>query len=455
MTQTSDEIVVVGHRNPDTDTVMAAMGYAWLLRERDKLPARAARAGQLSAQTIFALGRLELEAPPLLADASPRIANVARALRALPPDRPLGEAWALAASTHLATPVVDGDGAPVGLLTGTSVFAFLTDRLAAHLGTSADALAEVPFGRVLAAPCGEAIERDSARFEASARIRDVLPRVLRDERDAFLVVDDEGRYAGVCVRADLFRPPRLRLILVDHNEAGQAVAGLDEAELLEVLDHHRLANAPTHMPIAFQVDPVGSCSTLVAERAIRSGLAVPRAMAGALLSGQLSDTLVFRSPTTTTRDRVAAMQLAAWAFPDRTDPYEALLEYGAALLRAGAGLSSRTAESIVGTDVKEYNVGEVRFSVAQVEVTNLAEAEDRLAELRAALEAQAERSGLQFAVLMVTDVVVGRSRLLLGGDVRRLDGLPYPRRPDGSLDLPGVVSRKKQLLPALFGFLER
>jgi manganese-dependent inorganic pyrophosphatase len=454
MSQT-DEIVVVGHRNPDTDTVMAAIGYAWLLRERDKLPARAARAGQLNAQTTFALARLELEAPSLLADASPRVANVTRALRALPPDRALAEAWALAASTHLATPVIDGAGAPIGLLTGSSVFGFLTDRLAAHLGTSPDALAEVPFGRVLTTPCGEAVERDGPRFEASARIRDVLPRLLRDERDAFLVVDDQGRYAGVCVRADLFRPPRLRLILVDHNEAGQAVAGLEEAELLEVLDHHRLANAPTHMPIAFQVDPVGSCSTLVAERAIRSGLAVPRALAGALLSGQLSDTLVFRSPTTTTRDRVAAMQLAAWAFPDRGDPYEALLAHGAELLRAGAGLSSRTAESIVGTDVKEYNVGDLRFGVAQVEVTDLAEAEERLPELRAALDAQAERSGLQLTVLMVTDVVVGRSRLLIGGDARRLDGLPYPRRPDGTFDLPGVVSRKKQLLPALLSLFER
>ncbi len=449
-------IYVVGHKNPDTDSICAAIGYAWLLRERDKEDARAARAGQLNPQSSFALARFELEAPVLLADASQRFAAVARRLQALGPERPLAEAWALAAASGLVAPVVDGDGRPVGLVTGASVFRFLTVQLADRLGMTPSALADVPLGRVLAAPAGDAIERGVPAFEVGARIRDHLPRILRETQDTFWVVDGDGRYLGVCTKADLLHPPRHRLILIDHNEAGQAIGGLDEAELLEVLDHHRLANPPTHMPIAFHVDPVGSSSTLVAERAMRFGGQVPRPIAGALLSGLLSDTLCLRSPTTTDRDRVAAMQVAAWAFGDRSDPYGAMLEYGKELLRAGASLAGRDAAAIVTGDYKEYSSGGLRFAIAQVEVTDLAEVEGRVDELRGALRELAERTGHAFALLMVTDIVGGMSRLITGGETRFLEGLPYQRHPDGTYDLPpGVVSRKKQLLPALLGLLER
>jgi manganese-dependent inorganic pyrophosphatase len=266
-------------------------------------------------------------------------------------------------------------------------------------------------------------------------------------------VDGDGAYSGVCHKLDLLHPPRVKLILIDHNETGQAIAGIDEAELLEVLDHHRLANPPTHMPIAFHVDPVGSSSTLVAERAMRSGLSVPRAIAGALLSGLLSDTLILRSPTTTPRDRVAAMQLAAWAFPEATDPYAALQEYGLKLLGAGAGLTARSATEVVQSDYKEYEGGGLRFAISQVELTDLQEVEPRVADLRGALRELEAQKELGFAVLMVTDVVRGDSVLLTSGDAHRLDGLPSSRLADGRFLAPGVVSRKKQLLPAILDAL--
>jgi manganese-dependent inorganic pyrophosphatase len=446
-------IYVVGHRNPDTDSVTSAIGYAWLLRERDKLDAQAARAGQINPQTAFALRTFDVDLPPLLSDASPRFGSVTRAIEPLTPDRPLQEAWALLARTGRVAPVVDANRAPFGLVTGASVFNFLSAHAVVKLGASPDALGQIPFGQVLATPCGDAVERDAPRFEASARIKDALPRLLRDERDTFWIVDD-GRYAGVCWKSDLLHPPRTRLILIDHNETGQMISGLDEAELLEVLDHHRLANPPTHMPIAFHVDPVGSSSTLVAERAMRSGLTVPRPIAGALLSGLLSDTLVLKSPTTTARDRVAAVQLATWAFPDQSDPYKAMLDYGWQLLQAGAGLESRSTESIVSGDYKEYDSAGLRFGVAQVEVTDMLEIESRLDELRAALCAMEKNRGLNFAALMVTDIVGGTSRLLTCLDSHYLDGLPYPRRHDGTFEMPGIVSRKKQLIPAIFSALQ-
>ena len=452
-TQYTGPIYVVGHRNPDTDSVTSAIGYAWLLRERDKLDAQAARAGQINPQTAFALRTFDVDLPPLLSDASPRFGSVARAIEPLTPDRPLQEAWALLARTGRVAPVVDANRAPFGLVTGASVFNFLSAHAVVKLGASPDALGQIPFGQVLATPCGDAVERDAPRFEASARIKDALPRLLRDERDTFWIVDD-GRYAGVCWKSDLLHPPRTRLILIDHNETGQMISGLDEAELLEVLDHHRLANPPTHMPIAFHVDPVGSSSTLVAERAMRSGLTVPRPIAGALLSGLLSDTLVLKSPTTTARDRVAAVQLATWAFPDQSDPYKAMLDYGWQLLQAGAGLESRSTDSIVSGDYKEYDSAGLRFGVAQVEVTDMLEIESRLDELRAALCAMEKNRGLNFAALMVTDIVGGTSRLLTCLDSHYLDGLPYPRRHDGTSEMPGIVSRKKQLIPAIFSALQ-
>jgi manganese-dependent inorganic pyrophosphatase len=335
------------------------------------------------------------------------------------------------------------------MVTVASLFAHLGRQLAVPEREAS----ELTLGRTLHAACGEALELDVPRFAAVDRVRDALPRILRDERDEFWVVDGKGLYAGVCRKLDLLHPPRVRLILIDHNETGQAIAGIDEAELLEVIDHHRLANPPTHMPIAFHVDPVGSSSTLVAERAMRSGLSVPRAIAGALISGLLSDTLVLRSPTTTARDRVAAMQLAAWAFPEAADPYAALQEYGLKLLGAGAGLSARSAAEVVQSDYKEYEGGGVQFAISQVELTDLHEVEPRAADLREALRALEAQKGLAFVILMVTDVVRGDSVLLTSGDSHRLDALPYSHVEGGRFLAPGVVSRKKQLLPAILDVL--
>jgi manganese-dependent inorganic pyrophosphatase len=452
--ETKGVIYVVGHRNPDTDSVVSAIGYAWLLRERDKLDARPARAGRLIPQTAFALSTFGIEAPRILADASPRFSHVARPVEPLTPDRPLQEAWALIAQNGRVAPVVDGDRKPVGLLTAASVFHFLTRQMPGRIGNSPEAVGKVPFSQVLATPCGDAMVLDIPVFEASTRIKDVLNRVLRSERDNFWIVDAAGRYVGVCWKSDLYRPPRLKLVLIDHNEMSQAISGIEEAELLEVLDHHRLANPPTHMPIAFHVDPVGSSSTLVTERAMRSGLAVPRPVAGALLSGLLSDTLLLKSPTTTDRDRVAAIQLAAWAFPGHNDPHKAMMDYGWQLLSAGAGLETRSVESIVSGDYKEYDVGMVRFGVAQVEVTDMQEIEAQLDGLRSALAAMERDRRLDFAALMVTDILGTRSRLLTSGATHLLDGLPYSRLDDGTYDLPGVVSRKKQLIPVILNALQ-
>lgn len=441
---------VIGHVNPDTDSIASAMGYAWLLRERDGADVVAARAGALNPQTNWVLKRLGLEPPVLLNDASPRFSSVARRLDTTTPDRPLREAWAIANRTWGVAPVVNPDGTPYGLVTGHSLFAFLSHLVGPH-----PARQEMRIAEILELPCHEACDTSVGCFKADGRIRDSINRILRQEGDDFLVVDDKGMYVGVSRQRDALNPPRLRLILVDHNEARQALGALEEAEILEILDHHRLGNPSTHTPIRFSVDVVGSTSTLVSEKIEDVGMSAPPALAGLLLAGLLSDTLILTSPTTTPRDHRAAERLGRWAFVSNAPlAGETVRSYGEQLLGAGAGLSKRDPMEIVSTDVKKYDAGGYRFIISQAEVTDLVQLDEHLDELRDALNQMREQKGLDFAMLMVTDVVRGSSRLLLANEPAELNDLPYPRQADGTRHAEGVVSRKKQLLPVVLGLLE-
>jgi manganese-dependent inorganic pyrophosphatase len=446
-----DKIYVIGHVNPDTDSIAAAIGYAWLLRERDGSDALAARAGAINAQTTWVLKRLNLDAPVLLNDASPRFEAVTRRLDTVAPDNHLSEAWSIVNRTGGVAAVVDPeDGSPLGLITGLSLFNFLGKVVGPQLQYEAVSIAEV-----LEAPCRDAMDTSAPRFLASLRIRDVLNRILREEHNDFLIVDERGHYVGVARQRDVLNPPRLKLVLVDHNEPGQALGSLEEAELLEILDHHRLGNISTHTPIRFTVDIVGSTSTLVTERIEEAGLSAPPAIAGMLLAGMLSDTLILTSPTTMARDRRAAERLARWAFIKNGPlPGETLQSFGQQVLRSGAGLETRDPSEIVSSDLKIYEAGGFNFAAAQVEVTNLIQLDEHLKALAEALDTLRKQRSLDFALLMVTDVVKNSSRLLLVNEPPILADLPYPKQSDGTHLAEGVVSRKKQLLPVILGLLE-
>lgn len=445
-----DQIYVVGHINPDTDSIASAMGYAWLLRERDGVNTIAARAGALNAQTSWVLKTLGLDAPVLLTDASPRFDSVMQRLDSLRPDAQLGMAWTLASRTGGLAPVVNEDGTPYGIINGFSLFQYFTAVLGPRPG-------DTTVREMMSAPCRDAANTSVPKFQANAHIRDSLNRILRDEIDDVWVVDDKGLYLGIARQKNLLNPPRLKIILVDHNEPRQSIAALEEAELLEILDHHRLGNPYTHQPIRFTVDVVGSTSTLVTEQAAEAGLSAPPAIAGALLSGLLSDTLILTSPTTTARDKAAAERLARWAFVGGSPlKGETIESYGKAVLSAGAGLSNRKPEEIVSTDIKPFESGGFKFAVAQAEVTDILQLSEHLNALQSALNDLRNKRGLDFAMLLVTDVVRGTSRLLISSDAPPiLNDLPYPPLGDGTRDAQGVVSRKKQLLPAVLGLLEK
>ncbi len=450
MSKKHHPIYVIGHINPDTDSIASAMGYAWFLQHQADQNVYAARAGHLNPQTTWILERLGLESPVLLPDASPRFESIARRFNTTTPDQSLRDVWAIANRTGGVAPIVDEDGKPYGLVNVLSIFEFLSRSIGAHSNKE-----DIRIGEILDRSCKEACNTQVPRFQANTRIRDALPRIYREERNAFWVVDEEGRYVGICLQREALNPPQLRLILVDHNEAGQALGAVDEADLIEIIDHHRLGNAPTRRPIRFTVDVVGSTCTLIAERINEAGLSAPPAIAGLLMSGLISDTLLLTSPTTTDRDHKVAELLGRWAFVGGSPlEGETLESFGDQLLRAGSGLAARTPDEIVNADFKLYEAGGFNFGVGQVEVTNRSQLAEHLDDLHQALIKQRNEKGVDFVILMVTDVVRKASHLLLTNEIPALEGLPYPRRSDGTLNAEGVVSRKMQLLPVILGALE-
>ncbi len=442
-------IHVIGHVNPDTDSIAAAVGYAWLIRERDNVDAVAGRAGAVNSQTAWILKTLKMEAPMLITDASPRFSSVVRRLDTSTPDVPLRIAWTLANRTGGIAPVLNHDGTPYGLITGRSLFNYLGKLVGSNLKKT------VALDKILELPCREACDTQVSKYQVNTKIRDVLNRILREEGDEVWVVDESGRYVGICRQKDLLNPPRLRVILVDHNEPSQSVASLEEAELLEILDHHRLGNPSTHYPIKMTVDIVGSTSTLVSERIEESGLSAPPEIAGLMLAGLLSDTLILSSPTTTERDKEAAQRLSRWAFaPGSVLSGETIKTYGEKILTASAGLGNRLPDEIVSSDMKLYTAGGLDFAIAQAEVSDLNEVTKQLEPLSQALDSLRVRKNVNFAMLMVTDVVRGSSRIILSNPPPVLDELPYKPLQDNTRLAEGVVSRKKQLLPVVLGLLE-
>jgi manganese-dependent inorganic pyrophosphatase len=442
-------IYVIGHVNPDIDSIASAMGYAWLLREKDKKNAIAARPGPITNQTAWILQQLHLEPPLFLADASPRFSRIARPLPPVTPNRSLREAWAIAASNSIGVPVIDADNRPLGMVTGASVFKFISRQIDSLID-----LNNVSVAKLLSVPCRDAMDCDVPRFKDSMRIREGQRRVMHEERDDFLVTHDDGTYWGICRSPDVLSPPRMQIILVDHNEISQSIRALDEADLIEVLDHHRVGAQSTKTPVPFYIDIVGSTSTLVSERIFLFGMSPPPEIAALLLTGVISDTLILNSPTTTQRDRIVVEKLMVIVKNSGILPFKNYQDFGKELLTAGSGIVVAPVETIISTDLKIYETGGFKFGLAQIEVGSLNELIARVNEISFGLNALCNSKGLSFAVLMVTDIVRSTSRLLIEGEKDKLNDLPYTRLPDGTYDAPGLVSRKKQLLPAILALFE-
>src|SRR5256884_4794386 len=264
-------------------------------------------------------------------------------------------------------------------------------------------------------------------------------------RRSLPVVDAEGKLAGDLSRTDLINARPKRVVLVDHNEQSQAVDGIEEAELLGIIDHHRIADVHTNKPIMFRADPVGCTGTIIAGLYHEAGVAIPREVAGLLLAGLLIDTLILRSPTSTTKDERVAGELANIAGED-------IEQYGQEIFAAAAAnLSARPAESLITADFKEFTVGDTKFAIGTIETASPATIEQRIPELLQTMQQIAHERGYGSFLFMIVDIINMQCRLLAWGGERAVaDVLRVPLEADGhTLVVDNLVSRKKQLVPLL------
>ena len=300
----------------------------------------------------------------------------------------------------------------------------------------------------LAAPCHAlmdaeplTVRRDDLLFDVAAQIADVDYR-------AAVAVDSSGRPVGLITRSDLVGPEPRRVLLVDHAEQAQSVPGVEEAEIVEILDHHHVGSIETRVPVAATFDPVGSTATLVVERYRHAGMEPIPSTATMLLGAVLSDTVILNSPTTTERDHTVVEYLERVLDLDAT-------EFGREMFESTSDVSHVPAEEIVERDAKQYEVASgLTISIAQVETVGESLLE-RKHELLEALHAHRERNGHLLSALMVTDILAKGSELLVAGDLAPVEHAFEADADGGVLQLPGVMSRKKQVAPKLLAAAAR
>lgn len=262
-----------------------------------------------------------------------------------------------------------------------------------------------------------------------------------------LPVVTDGKLVGIITGTDLLKRKRARLIMMDHNEATQAIDGVETAELMEIVDHHRLGTIKTSSPVTFFAKPVGSTCTLVYQLYKANKVEIPNKIAMLLLGGMLSDTVIMKSPTCTADDVAAIEDLASQCGIDAK-------EYGVEIFSATDGLTSRSAKNIIGTDFKIFEEYGVRFGISQAETVTLAQLGEVKEKLQEELQNVKENNKLDWMMLLVTDIIKEESQLITTGFAPGEAVFSYKKLEDKLYYLPGVLSRKKQLLPEISRILE-
>ncbi len=543
-------IYVIGHRNPDTDSVVSAAAYARLKNALGLSEFRAARAGKVNPQTEYIFDRFGPPVPEFLADLVPKVEYyLSDPVVTVDEGVPLWEALERMERDNLKVlPIVRGDGTYRSLLhynafaryilqkinpnkksaIPTSIDLLLTtlraqpvtaygtaevrksfivvaasadDSFRAHLeaelpenslvivGDRVDIqrycierkvralvitngvvldkeLVELakknkvsvmisPFDTsstslliIYSTPVGAMGDETVAAVRASDPVRKIRGPLSQSASRCLPVTDDEGRVVGVISEGDLIKEANVEVVMVDHNEPSQAIEGIENYKILEVIDHHRLGNLSTRYPITFINKVVGATSTIIANLYREARLPLEKSIASILLCGILADTLVLQSATTTDTDREAAEYLASVTGLE----IDAL---GAELMSAASRVNARPADELVRMDMKEYEEQGAAFTVSQVETDNPEALVGRKAEILAEL-ASARKAGKRlFSALMVTDVTELTSILFVDGDKSFTGVLAFPKLEDGIYVLKDIVSRKKQLMPLLAELVEK
>ena len=544
MPKAAHKVVVIGHRNPDTDSICSAIAYAELKNKTSDLVCEPRRAGKMNQETEFVLKKFGVKPPRMCTDVNPKIRDVDyREMPGIPGSTSLRKAWEIMRDKQIDTlPVTSPDNELEGVITvkdiatanmdvfdtgilaksqttyrniletlgGTMVvgreddvcttghirigtatpemlentvekgdIVILTNRYESQLcaiekeaslliicngskvGRTIQRIAEEMGVAIMSAPvdtyaAGKLISQcapisyymtrsDIMKFTLVTPVADVTRVMAKVRHRYFPILDEDGKYCGMVSRRNIINLQKRRIILVDHNEATQAVEGFDQAEILEIIDHHRIGSLETDGPVYFRNQPVGCTATIITQMYDENGMEIPPQIAGLLLAAILSDTLVFRSPTCTPLDEALAKRLAKIAGVD-------IDEFASEMFEAGEKLDGKTAEEVFLQDFKVFMCGDIRFGVAQgsyMTRKNLLAAE---ALLQPYLEEARNKQNVEDIYMLLTDVPKEESVVISDGRYASevlSDGFETQPAEDGSFTLPGVVSRKKQFIPAL------
>lgn len=538
-------IYVIGHRNPDTDSICSAIAYAHLKTALGEkvVPVRA---GKINAETKYILDFLGMQPPQLLLDMHPRAKDVMheKMVTIQPGDtlRKLGQL--IKQHSVKSIPVAENDGSLVGIVTvgdlaeryvnelgmqdlretgvdyagilrclrGTLVcggdlakriegrvkiaasrtqtmakvikpgdIVLVGNRtnvqltcieagvaclivtgdfgVAPEVETAARAagtyIIKSPYdtytcGRLInqSIPVRKVMKTNVTSFKPDDMVADIKNVIIRTGYRNYPVVQN-GKVVGLIDRDRLIVPERDQVILVDHNERSQAVDGIEEAKIVEIVDHHRLGGLETSEPIFIRHEPVGSTATIVANMHWHRNIDIPKNIAGILLAAIISDTVLFKSPTATEKDRETASKLAKIADLE-------IQKFGMDMLKAGSVVDKLSAGEIVATDLKEFQIGEYYVAISQISVMDPKAVLRQQSQLNAALQAICEKEQYNMAILLITDILNEATYLLHYGQPSGLIENAFDvGRPDGTWYLPGVMSRKKQVVPPLIDAARR
>ena len=439
-------IYVLGHRNPDTDSICAAIGYAFLKKQlgANAIPARA---GKINPETRFVLEYFQVPEPLLVHDLFPSLDDVTllQTPTVTPEDTVRSVGKLLVENRKLkSVPVVNAQDQVVGIITSSDLARHWYNEVLLREQERAD----VSCGVILIETVAHVMTKDVVGFKLGDLLSDVKARMLSAQFVSYPVTD-RGRYLGMIDRGMMLEPSRQAVILVDHNERSQAVEGIDEAKILEIIDHHRLGGLTTGSPIFIRQEPVGSTSTIVANLAWHRGVTLTPAVAGILFAAIVSDTLYFKSPTTTIFDQDTAQRLAKLA--GIKEPEQLAME----ILRHGSLLTTLPLSDLVRIDIKEFELPDLKMSVGQVNSMDRQQVLKMLPQLKGALEKFRSQEGYNLSLLMVTDILAGSTDLVAAGEpqavLRSAFGAPADPK---HFYLPGVLSRKKQIIPPLMEALK-
>ena len=544
MPKEAHKVVVIGHRNPDTDSICSAIAYAELKNRTSTLVCEPRRAGKMNQETEFVLKKFGVTPPRMCTDVNPKIRDVDyREMPGIPGSTSLRRAWKIMRDQQIDTlSITSADNELEGIITvkdlatanmdvfdtavlaksrtsykniletlnGTMVvgnanavcttghikigtatpemlessvekgdIVILSNRYESQLcaiekeaslliicngakvGRTIQRIADETGVAIMTTPvdtyaAGKLISQcapisyymtrdDILKFTLVTPVADVLRVMAKVRHRYFPILDEEGKYCGMVSRRNVIALRKRRIILVDHNEATQAVEGFDQAEILEIIDHHRIGSLETSGPVYFRNQPVGCTATIITQMYDENGVDIPPQIAGLLLAAILSDTLAFRSPTCTPVDENAAKRLAKIAGVD-------IEEFSTEMFEAGEKLDGKTPEEVFLQDFKVFMCGDIRFGVAQGSYMTRKNLQAAQALLQPYLEEARNKQNVEDLYMLLTDVPKEESVVICTGRyAAEVLSNGFESRPaaDGSWTLPGVVSRKKQFIPAM------